>query len=461
MNTAITLHTRTRPARTARQLVALCAATLAALPATAQITTVPTTNTNLLRSVLNAQGLSIDSVSIHNGVAGQFGTFSSFDLRPVTLRPGVVLSSGDVTNLTPIPGATDQSYEPSSPPSQVNTQMNEEPITGGTPEFNAYGLTEGNIENFSGGFDVAALRVDFTLDNDSPVKFDFIFGSVEFPYWTGQFTDSFLVFLDGTAPENQITIDAAGNAVQVGSSFAGLETTGDLNTAFSDPHGLIHHLTTTTAKLDAGEHFLIFEVGDVNDHILDSAAFISNLRAEDGIEGTEPTDDGPDDGCPDITTQPRSASTCAFGAAAFSVAAQGDGQLKYQWQWQQVGGGQPWLDLDEGVNTDSEDVDRFVAVGTKSHQLAINSDDQPLGTLSVVRSLRCVVSNNCGDRPSDRANLVICAADFNCDEFVDFTDFDAFVTAFESGGPGGDFNADGFLDFTDFDEFVAAFEQGC
>jgi len=55
----------------------------------------------------------------------------------------------------------------------------------------------------------------------------------------------------------------------------------------------------------------------------------------------------------------------------------------------------------------------------------------------------------------------VCAADFNNDGFVDFTDFDAFVSAFEAGGTGADFNNDGFIDFTDFDAYVAAFEAGC
>jgi len=54
-----------------------------------------------------------------------------------------------------------------------------------------------------------------------------------------------------------------------------------------------------------------------------------------------------------------------------------------------------------------------------------------------------------------------CAADFNADGFLDFTDFDLFVASFESGDPAADYNGDGFLDFTDFDAFVAAFEAGC
>jgi hypothetical protein len=54
-----------------------------------------------------------------------------------------------------------------------------------------------------------------------------------------------------------------------------------------------------------------------------------------------------------------------------------------------------------------------------------------------------------------------CRADFNGDGFLDFTDFDEFVGAFEAGGANADFNSDGFLDFTDFDDFVGAFEGGC
>jgi len=54
-----------------------------------------------------------------------------------------------------------------------------------------------------------------------------------------------------------------------------------------------------------------------------------------------------------------------------------------------------------------------------------------------------------------------CAGDFNADGFVDFTDFDQFIHAFESDDVAGDFNADGFIDFTDFDAYVSAFEAAC
>jgi hypothetical protein len=52
-------------------------------------------------------------------------------------------------------------------------------------------------------------------------------------------------------------------------------------------------------------------------------------------------------------------------------------------------------------------------------------------------------------------------ADVNNDGFIDFTDFDAFVSSFEAGSSAADFNKDGFIDFTDFDQFVSRFELGC
>jgi hypothetical protein len=59
-----------------------------------------------------------------------------------------------------------------------------------------------------------------------------------------------------------------------------------------------------------------------------------------------------------------------------------------------------------------------------------------------------------------------CPADWNCDGFLDFFDFDDFVASFEDDThpacrTSADFNADGFVDFFDFNDFVAAFEAGC
>jgi hypothetical protein len=59
------------------------------------------------------------------------------------------------------------------------------------------------------------------------------------------------------------------------------------------------------------------------------------------------------------------------------------------------------------------------------------------------------------------AAVQLCPADANADGFIDFFDFDTFVTSFETGTTGADFNRDGFIDFFDFDDFVTAFAAGC
>ncbi len=248
-----------------RAIGAACLALSASIAYSAVIVT-QTTASGALSSALGGSGLTINSATAANGGAVQFGTYTNFNLGPVTIGNGVVLSTGQVSQ-TPAPASSG-----SSPSTNVSGTSSGE---SGTPEFAAYG--PGNITNFSDANDVAKLTVNFTLAAPGKIKFDFIFGSIEYPVFTSSFTDAFLVFLDGVAVGNQITFDGNGDPVQVGGSFASELTTADLNTAFASPHGLISNLTTVSGDLAAGAHTIHFEVGDVNDGILDSAAFIANF----------------------------------------------------------------------------------------------------------------------------------------------------------------------------------------
>jgi hypothetical protein len=72
-----------------------------------------------------------------------------------------------------------------------------------------------------------------------------------------------------------------------------------------------------------------------------------------------------------------------------------------------------------------------------------------------------VVTTACGTVTSEPASLVLCFADINCDDFLDFFDYSDFVVAFENGDASADFNGDDFLDFFDYADFVQAFEAGC
>jgi hypothetical protein len=246
--------------------------------------------------------------------------------------------------------------------------------------------------------------------------------------------------------------------VQVGSSFAGLETTGDRNSAFSNPHGLIHHLTTTSAVLDAGHHFLIFEVGDVNDHILDSAVFIANLRAEAGPPGTHETEDPPYLDCPRITSQPANASACATGAAAFSVSATGVAPLSYQWQIRTAPN--TWVNL--GLNPvalpcgGSASATAPTAAAT---QIAIS----PCAAVMNYR-LRCRVSNDCGDVDSNEAIYSICYANCDCSTAppaLNVNDFICFQSRFAAADPYADCDQNSSLNVNDFVCFQAQFAAGC
>jgi hypothetical protein len=258
-------------------VAAACAAILSSATFASALSITQTTDGTALGAALGGGGgLTIDSVDITNGNEWkQFGTYTGFTSGPVTIDDGIVLSTGKVVQTT---ATFNNAVQGTATTPNTDTGAN------GTAAFDAYG--PGHIANFTNSNDVAALTVNFTLSVASQVGFDFIFGSVEFPQYTSNFTDAFLAFLDGTAVGNQIVFDASGNAVQVGSTFAGALTTADTNTAFAYPHGLLKLETYTQGELSVGSHSISFQIGDVNDRRLDSAVFISNFRAGDGLGGT-------------------------------------------------------------------------------------------------------------------------------------------------------------------------------
>jgi hypothetical protein len=255
----------------------------------------PTTDSGALTGALVANPSNFNSISASyiQGNAAQVGTYTGFTSPPVTIGNGVVMSTGNASD-TPGPYRNDVGN------GEVDTNFG----GGSTSEIDAY--APGHITNWNSSHDTAVLQVDFNLANPSAIKFSFIFGSVEFPEFTSNFTDSFLVFLD----DDQITFDAGGNPVQVGSSFASLLRTDDTNTIFTgvgadpgnDAHGLLDVLTTTSGTLSAGAHTLLFEVSDTNDEALDSAVFITGLDTTVNAGGPVTEPGGPGTSAPEPGT---------------------------------------------------------------------------------------------------------------------------------------------------------------
>lgn len=167
---------------------------------------------------------------------------------------------------------------------------------------------------------------------------------------------------------------------------------------------------------------------------------------------------------PSITAHPSSRSVCPSDSTNFAVAASvaGGGALAYGWQWQ-FEGDSAWVPIVAGLNSFAG-VPQFDATGTTTTRVSLRPPVGPGGIRQWPNPgyrVQAVVSNACGSVVSDPALLTICAADSNCDGFLDFFDYDEFVTSFETGGDLADFNGDGFIDFFDYDLFVATFEVGC
>jgi hypothetical protein len=135
---------------------------------------------------------------------------------------------------------------------------------------------------------------------------------------------------------------------------------------------------------------------------------------------------------PTITAEPQDGRICSGGTLTLSVGVDGQGPFSYQWRR----GGQA------------------ISGATGSTYVLDSGDDA--GSYDVV------VSSPCGNRTSRTAVITAtCAADFNCDGFVDFFDYDGFVEAYQAGTLTADCEEDGFIDFFDYDCFVAAYEVGC
>jgi hypothetical protein len=168
---------------------------------------------------------------------------------------------------------------------------------------------------------------------------------------------------------------------------------------------------------------------------------------------------------PAITSQPDLRTPCLTSSTSFSVVAQpiDNRPMTFRWQWR-LEGDSDWVAVVNGANAVGGFTE-FEATGATTTRVSLRPPVGPGGQRAwpnLRYETRAIVSDACGPTYSAIAQLLVCPADFNCDSFLDFFDYDEFVTAFETGGGlDADFNGDGFVDFFDYDDFVLAFETGC
>jgi hypothetical protein len=165
-----------------------------------------------------------------------------------------------------------------------------------------------------------------------------------------------------------------------------------------------------------------------------------------------------------ILQQPTDTRACRGSfVSMFAVAVSNSADLESQWEVALASDPTNFATLFDGINVlaDGRTLDVFGATGQFLGMSPARSPDPG------VYVFRCKFFSPCGDATSETATLTFCPADFNCDGFIDFFDYDNFVSCFEGtecpnfDPLSADFNGDGFVDFFDYDAFVGAFESGC
>ena len=239
----------------------------------------------LVQNVLLGSGVTVSNIS-YNGAAISIGQFDGSACN-VGLASGVVMTTGTVINT----GAGDGPHGPNN--------------NGGSGFDNGTaGL--GLLSNLIGGtatYNAAVLEFDFVPYSDT-VRFNYVFGSEEYPEYVGsQFNDVFGFFISGPgilAGQQNIARLPNGQAVAINNVNAGANAAffvnnGDGSQApmngsptFIQYDGFTKVLTAES-KVQCGQTYhLIIAIADVGDGILDSGIFLeaNSLSSKTPVEIT-------------------------------------------------------------------------------------------------------------------------------------------------------------------------------
>lgn len=244
------------------------------------------TPAQLVQDVLLGQGVTVSNIT-YTGANGAIGRFNGVN-SSIGLDDGIIITTGTINS------GPNGPYGP-----------NDKPNAGIDNNAGGYGpLT--NIVNTQ-TYNAAVLEFDFVPQSDT-VRFEYVFGSEEYPEWVGdQFNDVFAFFISGPGiAGNQnmalipgTTLPVAINNVNNGSTNNGPcnncnyyvnNGTGNNAPFNNNPFYVQYDGFTTPLKavspVQCGETYhLIIAIADVGDAIFDSGIFLSanSLSSEQPI----------------------------------------------------------------------------------------------------------------------------------------------------------------------------------
>jgi len=241
-------------------LTLMCAIALLLATAAGAIEVLPNANADdLARALVGSnQGVVIRSASLTSVSFGTILPTATFTNASGTygIGPGIVLSTGDVSKCGD--GVSDDlSYSyGTSPDAETNALL-------------------AAVTGLSNHYDCTRLDIVFDLlAGYGGIRLDAVFASEEYPrYQYTAYNDGLGVYLNGTniakVNHNWVNINNSEVVYLSGTAFNGALAPGG------------NPLLTFTGALDAGSesNHLTIVIGDASDSLLDTASYLSNLRA--------------------------------------------------------------------------------------------------------------------------------------------------------------------------------------
>jgi len=235
-------------------------------PGNGMVVTTPVSPTALANALLGS-GVTLSGTPTLQGNASQAGTFTNAPAL-VGFSSGIILSSGEAADAASVYAGADL------PDTEEDTP--------GYAPLNA--LISNQATN-----DASVLQFSF-IPTTSTIYFNYVFASAEYPEFVGSFNDPMALFVNGTAPSNNVAFLPTNPPVAVTINNVNATTNAQFFNKYNGPgdtlpYGGETRVLTATANVNANQvNTITLAVADALDEALDSAVFIQS-----GSLSTTPT----------------------------------------------------------------------------------------------------------------------------------------------------------------------------